>query len=140
MLLQVVKCMLAKAKEDKVLQFRYCARFLPCTHICRADKASIAATAKELVAAGFDCSVLSLHLSELILRTVPKTREPIPLGSYCYVRYLHGIDIDRHRPLVHCTAYQGYICLLDRIPSSTQSGQSNDFGVEPAAWAAVPCT
>ena len=55
---QVVHHMLSKAKTNKVLQFRHCARFLPCTHICRADKDAITATAKELAAEAFDCCAL----------------------------------------------------------------------------------
>lgn len=51
--MQVVQRLLEKAKKDKVLQFRHCARFLPCTHVCRADKAAIAETAKAVAEDAF---------------------------------------------------------------------------------------
>jgi hypothetical protein len=54
---QVVKRLLQRAKRDKVLQFRFCARFLPCTHICKADSAAITEASKALVSEAFDSGV-----------------------------------------------------------------------------------
>jgi hypothetical protein len=72
----VVSYILEKARETKVLRFRHCARLLPCTHICKAEKAVIAEIAKAAISsAGLDRCMTSpvrsavrfvLSLSELV--------------------------------------------------------------------------
>ena len=75
--MQVVQRLLRKAREDKLLQFRHCARFLPCTHICRADKDAISSLAETLVGEQFDCGV---HPPPLLCFAPSSLQPPSCLG------------------------------------------------------------
>lgn len=52
---QVVKHVLRKAKETRVLRLRHCLRLLPCTHVVRSQPAEIDAAAKAAIAMAIDC-------------------------------------------------------------------------------------
>lgn len=52
---QVVKHVLRKAKETRVLRLRHCLRLLPCTHVVRSQPAEIDAAAKAAITMAIDC-------------------------------------------------------------------------------------
>jgi hypothetical protein len=79
--MQVVKRLLQKAKDDKVLQFRYCARFLPCTRICKADKAAIAEASKSLISDEFNCGEL-FYEAVIVLCQHFLCKAPLLLSSH----------------------------------------------------------
>lgn len=56
--MQVVKHIVKRAADTKVLRFRHCARFLPCTHICKPEMEDISKTAAAAVASALDCCTL----------------------------------------------------------------------------------
>lgn len=64
-LVQVVKHIVDRAAETKVLRFRHCARFLPCTHICKPEMEEISKAAAAAVASALDCCTLLLSLCVL---------------------------------------------------------------------------
>lgn len=59
--MQVVSHVVRQAAETKVLRFRHCARFLPCTHICKPEMEDISKAAAVAVASALDCCAFLQH-------------------------------------------------------------------------------
>lgn len=57
--------MLRTAMETKQLKFRYCTRFLPCTHTCASNLETLRDFAEKTVPQLLDCSTPP-HLSRLV--------------------------------------------------------------------------